>query len=338
MRFALPLSALSLSAVLLGCVGDPQPGSAANAQTPPLPDSTYLEDLSDCPPPQCFEARIPTPDGVTVTDNRVRIILPADYARSDRSWPVLYLLHDAPGDVTTWTETGQVFTLLKDLPLIAVMPDGGGGDPGWYSDWEDGSFQWQTFHMEVMLPYLEQHLRVGDAPLRAIAGPSMGGYGAMQYSALYPGRFVAAAGFSGAVDFLHLERASALYAFLAGFTGVAPSNAIWGDPVTNYPRWQAQDPGSRVENLLGMQIFLSCGNGLPGGPHENLPAGLPEYAIEPVLLTMNRSFQSTLASAGIRHDTLFYGPGYHNWPYYRDGFEWALPKLLDALGINELSR
>ena len=296
-----------------------------------LPDARFLGDDPACPPPRCFEAEIPVPAGVNVTDPRVRIILPDGYEDESRRWPVLYLLHDAPGDVSSWTVQGQVYESLKDLPVIAVMPDGGGGVPGWYSDWEDGSYQWQTYHMEIMLPYLESHLRVLGDGHRAIAGPSMGGYGAMRYSVAYPGRFAAAAGFSGAVDFLHLQRISALYAYLASFSGVTPGQAIWGDPVQNYARWQAQDPGTQVENLLPTRVYLTSGNGLPGGPHENLPAGAPEYAIEPFLLAMNQSLADTLAAAGVEHETWFYGPGYHNWPYYRDGFAWALPKLLDAI-------
>ena len=273
MKHALACGALLLMTIAFAGCGDSSSTTLlAKGQTPPFPGAYYLEDEAACPPPQCFEASIPVPESVSITDSRVRIIVPADYGQSGRAWPVLYLLHDAPGDFRSWTERGQAHATLKDLPVIAVMPDGGGGAPGWYSDWEDGSFQWQSYHMEVLLPYVEQHLQVAGEGARAIAGPSMGGYGAMHYSASYPGRFKAAAGFSGAVDFLHLDRASALYAFLAGFTGVTPGPAIWGDPVTNYARWQQQDPGTRVEQLLGTRIFLTSGNGLPRGPARQ-PAG-----------------------------------------------------------------
>jgi diacylglycerol O-acyltransferase/trehalose O-mycolyltransferase len=46
---------------------------------------------------------------------------------------------------------------------------------------------------------------------------------------------------------------------------------------------------------------------------------------------MNQSFAQTLADAGVEHQTWFYGPGYHNWPYYKDSFAWALPQLMDAI-------
>jgi diacylglycerol O-acyltransferase / trehalose O-mycolyltransferase len=128
------------------------------------------------------------------------------------------------------------------------------------------------------------------------------------------------------VDFLVLDRGSALTASLLGM----PTMPVWGDPVSNYPMWQAHDPGTQIAGLAGMKIYLSSGNGLPGGPHEQLTS--PElYAIEPLLLTMNLSFAQALATAGIEHETLFYGAGYHDWPYYRDAFVWALPRLLDAV-------
>lgn len=326
---------LSASALVLLGAACSESGTESRAllgEAPHLPDAVYLDDDPACPPPRCFEASIPLPDDVAVTDNRVRIILPAGYDEdSSRRWPVLYLLHDAPGDVTSWTRQGGVYAKLENLPVIAVMPDGGGGQPGWYSDWQDGTYQWQSYHMEVMLPYLETQLRVLGDGHRAIAGPSMGGYGAMYYSVAYPGRFAAAAGFSGAVDFLHLNEISALYAYMASYSGVTPGERIWGDPFQHYDRWQAQDPGTHVDQLLSTRIYLTSGNGMPGGPHEDLPFGAGEYGIEPFLLLMNQSFADTLAAAGVEHETWFYGPGYHNWPYYRDGFDWALPMLMDAI-------
>lgn len=328
-----PFVLVSVMAVgFAACTDTGTTEQTSRAALAPVPGAIYLDDDPDCPAPRCFEVDIPTPADVVVTNTRTRIILPTGYDE-DKShrWPVLYLLHDAPGDYSSWTVQGQVYAAIKDLPVIAIMPDGGGGDPGWYSDWHDGSYQWQTYHMEVMLPYLESHLRVLGNGHRAIAGPSMGGYGSMRYSSAYPGRFTAAAGFSGAVDFLHWEQLSALYAFLASFSGVTPGQAIWGDPVQNYSRWQEQDPGTQVAQLLDTKIYLTSGNGMPGGPHDNLPQGLPEYAIEPFLLTMNQSLADTLAAAGVEHETWFYGPGFHNWPYYRDAFAWALPKLMAAI-------
>lgn len=273
---------------------------------------------------------MPLREGVNVTNSRVRVLLPADYETSGKRYPALYLLHDAPGDYLSWTTLGNARELTEPLDVIVIMPDGGGGNPGWYSNWESGEFQWETYHIDVMMPFLEQHLRVLGDGHRAVAGPSMGGFGSMSYSAKYPGLFAAAAGFSGAVDFLALDRASALVAFLGNPIAGTPNGPIWGDPVSNFPVWQQHDPGTNVAGLAGMKIYLACGNGLPGGPHEQLD-NLTVYAIEPLLYVMNQTFAQALASAGVEHETLFYGPGFHDWPYYRDAFAWALPKLMTAI-------
>jgi diacylglycerol O-acyltransferase/trehalose O-mycolyltransferase len=307
---------------LAGCSSSQETRSDAG-----LPENArYLADDPSCAAPRCFELDIPVPGDVHITDNRVRVLVPADYATSGKRYPLLYLLHDAPGDYTSWTRRGDAQALTENLDVIAIMPDGGGGNPGWYTNWHSGEFQWETYHLDVMMPYVEQQLRVLGDGHRAVAGPSMGGHGSMYYSALRPGLFQAAGGISGAVDFLVLDRGSALAASLLSM----PAGPVWGDPVTNFPMWQAHDPGTHIDGLAGMRIYLSSGNGLPGGPHDEL--GSPQlYAIEPLLYVMNLSFAAALSRAGIEHETFFYGPGFHDWPYYRDAFAWMLPKLLAAI-------
>ncbi len=317
--------AVLVAALLTACGSDGDSGDGASAAGLP-PGARLLTDDASCSAPRCFEIDVPVPDNVHITDARVRVLVPADYATSGKRYPLLYLLHDAPGDYTSWTRRGDAQALTEGFDVIAVMPDGGGGNPGWYTNWNSGEFQWETYHLDVMMPYVERHLRVLGDGHRAVAGPSMGGHGAMYYSVLRPGLFQAAMGISGAVDFLVLDRGSALAASLLSM----PAGPVWGDPVTNFPMWQAHDPGTHIDGLAGMKIFLSSGNGLPGGSHDEL--GSPElYAIEPLLYVMNLSFASALTRAGVEHETLFYGPGFHDWPYYRDAFEWALPKLMDVI-------
>ena len=318
-------------AVLLAACSAPSASKHSASRNAALPnDAIYLDNAPHCPAPRCFDLDIPLPAGINVSNNRVRIILPQGYTDSTQHYPILYLLHDAPGNYRSWTERGQAFEFLKDHDVIAVMPDGGGGNPGWYSDWRDGSFHWESFHLSVMKPYIENMFRVLGDGHRAIAGPSMGGHGALSYASRYPGLFEAAAGFSGAVDFLHLDRISALYAFLGNPIAGTPNGPIWGDPIRHYAIWQDHDPGYNITGLQDTKVFLSSGNGLPGGPHDQ--QGSPElYGIEPILLLMNLSLAQALSDAGIEHETWFYGPGYHDWPHYRDGFAWALPQILPLI-------
>ena len=59
------------------------------------------------------------------------IYLPPDYESSERSYPVLYLLHGAGDDQTGWVQFGEVLHIADKAvlegsatPMIIVMPDG----------------------------------------------------------------------------------------------------------------------------------------------------------------------------------------------------------------------
>ncbi|MGI9547432.1 MAG: alpha/beta hydrolase, partial [Flavobacteriaceae bacterium] len=58
------------------------------------------------------------------------IYLPPDYGLSERSYPVLYLLHGSGDDHTGWVQFGEVLHITDKTirqgtatPMIIVMPD-----------------------------------------------------------------------------------------------------------------------------------------------------------------------------------------------------------------------
>src|SRR5689334_6931598 len=77
-------------AVLAAC------GSTANANAPVaaearnLPPGAQFDTDQNCPSPRCFDVQVPLPEGVAVTDNHVRVILPIGYG-DGRKYPLLYL-------------------------------------------------------------------------------------------------------------------------------------------------------------------------------------------------------------------------------------------------------
>ena len=151
-----------------------------------------------CPPPRCLTIHVPVAPGLKVPDNHVRVILPGGYDAS-QTYPVLYLLHGAGGSYQEWTQNTDIVSFTSAYRVIVAMPDSGhNADAGWYADWIDGSRHWESFHINDVIPYVEATYH-GNGK-RAIAGLSMGGYGAMYYAAAHPGEFKAAAEFSGAVD------------------------------------------------------------------------------------------------------------------------------------------
>ena len=80
---------------------------------------------------------------------------------------MLYLLHGASGDQTSWTSAGQgeAEQLTAKLPLIVVMPDGGRG--GFYTNWFNngagGKPRWEDWHIKQLIPWVDRHYRPLDA-------------------------------------------------------------------------------------------------------------------------------------------------------------------------------
>jgi S-formylglutathione hydrolase FrmB len=282
-----------------------------------------------CPPPRCLTIAVPVTPGLKVPDNHVRVILPVGYKRA-RSYPVLYLLHGAGDTYASWTQNTDLLAYSASYRVIIVMPDSGkNGNAGWYADWIDGSRQWESFHIHDVIPYIERTFH-GNGK-RAIAGLSMGGYGAMYYAASHPGMFEAAAEFSGVVDITYGAPVSGVAFNLLRSRYGTPGDQVWGNQVTDLSNWQAHNPTDLVAGLKETKLFLACGDGLPGGTHEN-PSNPGGYALENGVFQMNISFVRALTLAGIPHTDRFYGSGQHSWPYWQDDLHWALPQIMQVLG------
>lgn len=132
------------------------------------------------------------------------IYLPADYERSERSYPVVYLLHGYTDDNTGWLQFGEINRYADKAiaegtipPMIIVMPD---ADSTWYINSYDGKEKFEDFFIKEFMPSIEKSYRIkAEKRYRGIAGLSMGGYGTLIYSLKYPELFAAAAPLSAAV-------------------------------------------------------------------------------------------------------------------------------------------
>jgi diacylglycerol O-acyltransferase/trehalose O-mycolyltransferase len=260
-----------------------------------------------------------TVESPSVGTVQVRLVLPSGFdARPATRWPVLYLLHGAGGDSTSWTTLTDVETLTATANLLVVMPDGrAGGHDGWYSDWYNGGAggppAWETFHLVELRQLLERNWRAGDR--RAVAGLSMGGYGAMAYAARNPGMFLAAASYSGVVNI--------------GDPDFRMGPAVWGDKFAQADVWAQHNPVDLAEALRGVTLYVSYGNGQPG-PLD--PPGAVYDELEGSLAVQNKAFVARLHELGIAATVDAYGPGTHSWDYSVRALDRSLPMLLEALG------
>ena len=127
----------------------------------------------------------------------VTIILPDGYATSGQRYPVLYLLHGASGDHTDWNAKSAIAAHIRSLPLIVVMPDAHGDS--FYLD-TPGYGKIRSAFLDELVPMVDERYRtIARREGRAIAGLSMGGYGAWQLALSSQDLFACAASLSGAL-------------------------------------------------------------------------------------------------------------------------------------------
>ena len=306
-------------------------GQAALGLTPgPAVDATACQE-------GLRTVEVKPPADVTVTDDRVNILIPPGYcegAAAGFRYPVLYLLHGAGDTYASWAANTDVVSFSRSLPdpPIIVMPDAGrNAQAGWYSNWNDLEYQWERFHISVLQHYVNETWRTLPDDI-GVAGLSMGGFGALSYAARHRGMFKVAASFSGAVDMLYGAPATGvIFTELHSQYGT-PDDSVWGNQVTDEPNWAAHNPASLAANLKGTKILLASGTGTPGGPQGDDQSNPGVYALENGVFQMNLSLVRALDLAGIAHTDDFYPGGYHGWPYWQADMHWALPIIDGVLG------
>jgi S-formylglutathione hydrolase FrmB len=295
---------------------------AVAAQDPQLLES---EDLS----PRLQELTFKT--SALAEPTKVRILLPAKYAtQREHHYPVLYLLHGASGDQTSWTDPGQgeAEQLTAGLPLIVVMPAGGRG--GFYTNWFNngagGQPRWEGWHIKRLIPYIDSHYRtLAVRRERAIAGLSMGGFGTFSYASRHPDLFTAALSLSGAVDPTTPAGIAPPVIDSISASDGGPPGSLWGPFATQEVRWRAHDPYDLAENLRGLALWLRTGNGQPGGPF----GGGPNVDVtEAGVLAMATTLHQRLLDLKIPHVFDNYGAGHHLWAYWNRGLKQTLPAIM----------
>lgn len=226
--------------------------------------------------------------GMTVGLN---VILPQDYATSDRRYPTLYLLHGYTDHYPAWVSYTNIVQYARDYDLIIVMPE---GDNGFYSNsYDDSKLAWEDFFILDVIPYVDRNYRtITRREGRAVAGLSMGGYGAFKFGLKYPHLFAAAASLSGALG----------VARQGGEPPRDPEFARFFEDI-----YGPQDgPHREANDLFALAEKV---------PRDTLPQLYFSIGSQDFLLESNRAFLDHLTKLGISFEYREF-PGKHEWPVW----------------------
>ncbi|MDQ1707168.1 MAG: hypothetical protein QOJ88_379 [Pyrinomonadaceae bacterium] len=226
------------------------------------------------------------------------VLLPVDYeqpsARTKR-YPVLYLLHGLSGHYTNWLEKTRLAEYARSYDLIIVMPE---GNNSWYTDSATvARDKYESYLLDEVFPDVERRYRTNATrDGRAIAGLSMGGYGALKFGVKHPELFSFAGSMSGA-----LGAASTTATELKGLDSIWRSLAEVFGP-ENSPTRAANDVNKLFREL-------------PAASSTALPFVYLDCGTEDPLLSGSRNLAAVLVEKKIAHEYREL-PGTHTWSYW----------------------
>lgn len=220
---------------------------------------------------------------------------------------VLYLLHGAYDDHTSWLLQTSITRYAQDRCLAVVMPS---VSNSFYQDMLYGS-AYLTYLTEELPRFVESLFPVSTRRQDTfIAGNSMGGYGALRLAFEQPERFCACASLSGAIDL-----AENIHLFSEGSVpGPFRFDCIFSDQaLSDIPNTDADLfhlIGERREEGRPLpKVFQTCGT-------------------EDFLYPANRVSRGKLLELGVDL-TYEEHPGVHGWKYWDEN----ICRILDWLPL-----
>ena len=245
-------------------------------------------------------------------DRKYAIYLPPDYETSQRSYPVLYLLHGGGDDQTGWVQFGEVQNITDKAiregtatPMIIVMPDANTGRRG-YSNDASNTWHYEDFFFQELMPFIEKIYRVKtEKRYRAVAGLSMGGDGTFTYALHHPELFAAACPLSAGTGPINLDSTRAKLK--------RDNNNIDDSAVTAY--YKRQSVLELVNNMpdsskKAVRWYIDCGD-------------------DDFLYEGNCLVHIAMRKKDIPHEFRT-RDGAHNWTYWRT----ALPEVLQFVSMS----
>ena len=239
---------------------------------------------------------------------KFNVYLPNSFNDSEKTYPVVYLLHGLYGCYEDWQEKGRMKEVADELiasgeaaDMIIVMPNAGGKDvhkvpngyfntPGW---------NYEDFFFQELLPYVEAKYRcVGDKAHRAVMGLSMGGGGSTVYCQRHPDMFSSCYAMSAWLDQKVEDKAPEDPSDRFYYTVHSVRNHSALDFVDNADK-------ETLSKLDSVRWFFDCGD-------------------DDGLVTLSFQLHMKMKAARVNSE-LRVRNGVHNWEYWHLALREALP-------------
>ena len=270
------MNKLVIAAVFLffvcAVVGCHRAHETAGSDNPRLPPNVRLQDVT------FYSAALGR-------NMQYRVILPT-FVPPSRKLPVVYLLHGGGGGYRDWSNYSDV-AQFAERGLVLVRPE---GNSSYYTNSATvPADRYKDFIVKDLIADVEAKFPAASGRNnRAIAGVSMGRFGAVKIALKYPQLYFFAGGLSPALDIptraFSLKRIGQ-WRFHSSIFGPAPSQTRReNDP---YALARGSDAATTP------YLFLSCGE-------------------QEGLLTANQKFAAVLKERDFRYEFRT-APGDHNW-------------------------
>jgi S-formylglutathione hydrolase FrmB len=231
------------------------------------------------------------------------VLVPEGYDPSRERYRVLYLLHGLGGDYLDWSTRTDIARFTRSLPLIVVMPE---GENAWYTNAAQKGPRFEDYIAEDLVKDVERKYPVIRARYgRAIAGLSMGGYGALKIALKHPDTFAAAGSFSAAL----------------GVTDPAFDEGMTAFKDQLYTIYGPAGSDTRASNDV---IAIANKASVAGAPAIYVDCGTTDG-----FLDSNRALAAVLQKRGFAYEYHETG-GAHAWDYWNRRLEAFLPWLMTA--------
>jgi len=241
------------------------------------------------------------------SERKYAVYLPAGYETSQRSYPVLYLLHGASDNHTGWVQFGEVQRIadkaIQDgaaTAMIIVMPDADTDKMGYFNR-IGGDWNYEDFFFQEFMPAIEKTYRIkAEKRYRAIAGLSMGGGGSFMYALHHPELFSSSCPLSAYIGPLNIEEAK------SRLKRTDPNITDEAQIMSYFEKHNALDLVNKIpdDQKKSVHWYIDCGD-------------------DDFLYEGNALIHIAMRKKDIPHEFRV-RDGAHNWTYWRE----ALPTVL----------